>query len=103
MEALYSSETLVSTCKSTWCYIIDTLFSDWARHTVLDVYLLQIQNFCFKVNRAAGTLFCFVFRKIFTIAEHPSAHNIIASVRHAWLDECAVSALRKKLELVSDA
>jgi hypothetical protein len=32
----------------------------------------------------------------------PCAHDIIANIRHAWLDECAVRAMRKKLKLSSD-
>jgi len=31
-----------------------------------------------------------------------TAHNILVNVRHAWLDECAVRATRKKFELISD-
>jgi hypothetical protein len=34
--------------------------------------------------------------------ENLSAPNIIAHVRHAWLDECAVRAMRKKMKLSSD-
>jgi hypothetical protein len=44
------------------------------------------------------TTYCWRSRPVIDL----STPNIIANVRHAWLDDCAVRAIRKKLKLIYD-
>jgi hypothetical protein len=51
--------------------------------------LVQIEVYSFQ----------FAIKKSFLVSQYP---NIIANVRHAWLDEGAVRVMRKKMKVSSD-